>query len=394
MLTTLFWLCFILVFYTYLGYALIIYFLAKFFPFQGQLLRPYKSDKEYPSITLCIAAYNEDAVIPMKMENSLALKYPKEKLHILWVIDGSDDDSGALLSGYPAACVLHRKERLGKTAALNHAMEVIQTDLVVFTDANCLLSNDALLRIAHEFQDETVGCVAGEKRVAFYDEDGAASKGEGSYWRYESLLKKWDSQYYSAIGAAGELFAIRSALFVPVSTAILLDDFMISMEILKAGYRIAYTPEAYAVERGSLNIEEEKKRKVRIAAGGWQSVWLLRSFFNIFKYGRLSFQYISHRVLRWTITPFALFCLLPINVLLVVNPTAEYPILYSILLVGQLFFYCFSLVGYAKRNREQVSKIFYIPFYFVFMNLNVIGGLFYLKNKTKTAVWEKSKRKG
>lgn len=392
MLIVVFWFCFFIVFYTYLGYGIIIYFLSKYSPFNKDQILPNLADVDLPSLTLCIAAYNEANVISMKMENSLSLRYPKDKLKIVWVIDGSTDESSELLKEYNDVQVLYRAPRLGKTAALNHAMEVIDTEVVVFTDANCLLSNESLYLIGCQFEDPTIGCVSGEKRVEFYDKDGTASKGEGVYWLYESMLKKWDSNYYSAVGAAGELFAIRTSFFKPVSTDVLLDDFMISMRIAEAGHRIAYLPEAYAVERGSLNIEEEKKRKVRIAAGGWQSVWLLKSLFNIFKYGRLSFQYISHRVLRWTITPFALFLLFPINILLVLF-SAQQGSVYSLILVFQILFYMLSFVGYLKRDKEHVSKVFFVPFYFVFMNINVIEGLNYLTSKSKSGVWEKSKRK-
>lgn len=385
-----FWACFLLVFYTYVGYALVIYILSKYWPYKNQLIN--SSSGNLPVLTLCIAAYNEEDIIPIKMDNCLSLNYPSDKLRILWVIDGSNDNSHTILKEYSNIDILFKPERLGKTAALNRAMVHIDTEYVVFTDANCLLSQDALLLIANQFEDKSVGCVSGEKRVAFYDEDTTSSKGEGFYWKYESYLKKLDNQYYTTVGAAGELFAIRTALFEPVEENILLDDFVISMRIARSGYRIAYTPEAYAVERGSLNIEEEKKRKVRIAAGGWQSVILFSNLLNIFKFGKLSFQYISHRVLRWTITPFALFLLLPINIVLVVE-NHDVSIFYIFTLIAQILFYLLAFIGYLKRDEENIKKVFFIPFYFMFMNVNVIEGLIYLKNKSTSAVWEKSKRK-
>ncbi|MCI0920531.1 glycosyltransferase family 2 protein [Sphingobacterium rhinopitheci] len=385
-----FWACFLLVFYTYVGYALVIYILSKYWPYKNQLIN--SSSGNLPVLTLCIAAYNEEDIIPIKMDNCLSLNYPSDKLRILWVIDGSNDNSHTILKEYSNIDILFKPERLGKTAALNRAMVHIDTEYVVFTDANCLLSQDALLLIANQFEAKSVGCVSGEKRVAFYDEDTTSSKGEGFYWKYESYLKKLDNQYYTTVGAAGELFAIRTALFEPVEENILLDDFVISMRIARSGYRIAYTPEAYAVERGSLNIEEEKKRKVRIAAGGWQSVILFSNLLNIFKFGKLSFQYISHRVLRWTITPFALFLLLPINIVLVVE-NHDVSIFYIFTLIAQILFYLLAFIGYLKRDEENIKKVFFIPFYFMFMNVNVIEGLIYLKNKSTSAVWEKSKRK-
>src|SRR5690606_30383906 len=138
-------------------------------------------------------------------------------------------------------------------------------------------------------------------------------------WKYESFLKAKDFAYYSAVGAAGELFAIRTTYFKKMPENTLLDDFMLSMGIAQKGLRIAYTPDAYAVERGSSNMEEEAKRKKRIAAGGWQSIGRLLPLLNFFAYGRLSFQYISHRVLRWSISPISLFALLPLSWLLAVR---------------------------------------------------------------------------
>lgn len=392
MLNVVFWSCVIVVIYTYIGYALLIYLLAKYFPYQSEQSPLIEAVQQWPALTLCIAAYNEADIIAMKMDNCLQLDYPADKLTILWVTDGSTDESNLLLNAYPQVKTIFQPERGGKTAAINHAMAVIDTDFVVFTDANCLLSIGALKLIAKQFNDTTVGCVSGEKRVAYEEEDTLSSKGEGFYWKYESLLKKWDNIYYSAVGAAGELFAIRSSLYKPLPTHILLDDFMISMQIAREGYRIAYLPEAYAVERGSLNIEEEGKRKVRIAAGGWQSVGLLSDLLNVFTYGRLSFQYISHRVLRWTITPFALFLLIPLNFVLIFTQE-EHSFFYVFIFFLQVIFYVLAAIGYRKRNEEHVPKLFFVPFYFVFMNINVFEGLIYLKNKTNAAIWEKSKRK-
>src|SRR5690606_17991552 len=252
----------------------------------------------------------EAAVIDEKMANCLSLAYPPDRLRILWVIDGSTDHSETLLSNYNGGIqIIYSPERRGKTAAINHGMQHVATPFVIFTDANCMLNEEALKQIMQQFRDPSIGCVAGEKRIALENDDTIASKGESSYWKYESFLKKMDFQYYSTVGAAGELFAIRTALFKKMPNNTLLDDFMLSMSIAKDGYRIAYEPDAYAVERGSLNMHEESKRKKRIAAGGWQSMWRLRPLLQIFKYGRLSFQYLSHRVLRWSLAPISLFIL-------------------------------------------------------------------------------------
>ncbi len=395
-LEVLFWFCLLLVFYTYLGYGIVIYALVwlkrrlgRSFPVQKILC-----DDDLPEITLFIAAYNEEEVVAEKMANTYGLDYPKDKLKILWVIDGSNDSTMERLKAYDAIVVLHEPGRRGKTAAINRGMEFVATPLVVFCDANSILNRQALKIIVGLFMNSSVGCVSGEKRIAVEEGDGVSSKGESAYWKYESFLKSLDSRFYSAVGAAGELFAIRRELFEPMPEDTLLDDFMLSMRIAQKGYRIAYTPDAYAVERGSLNIEEEAKRKKRIAAGGIQSIIRLAPLLNIFKYGRLSFLYVSHRVLRWSITPFALFALLPLSLLLaLVVGDASFSEFYCLLFVLQVLFYVAAIVGYGFSKRGITSKFFYIPYYFVFMNINVFFGIYYLLNNRAGGAWEKSKRR-
>lgn len=325
-----------------------------------------------------------------KIRNTLALEYPAGKLEIIFITDGSTDSTPDILKEYPQIKLLHQKERKGKVAAMHRAMEYVKTEIIIFTDANTLLNKDALIKISRHYADEKVGAIAGEKRVHFDEKADAGAAGEGFYWKYESLLKKWDSELYSTIGAAGELFSVRRNLYSPVSDDTILDDFMISMLIAARGYRIVYEPEAFAIENASENISEELKRKIRIAAGGVQSVFRLKSLLNIFKYGLLSFQFISHRVLRWTITPFLLFAVLLLNIL-IVSQTGE--LLLLTLLCGQLFFYLLALLGLVFEKRELRLKIFFIPFYFCVMNYAVIAGIKRYLWKQQSAVWEKSNRK-
>ncbi len=387
-----FWSALLLVLYTYIGYAIVIYTLARVFPYPIKE-RAQNSDRhELPPLTLFITAYNESEIIPDKMLNCLALDYPKDKLNILWVIDGSTDDSRELLAKYPMVKIIGSAHRKGKTAAVNHGMKYVKTPIVVFSDANCLLNAGALKIIARQFEDPTIGCVSGEKRVAFDNDDTVSSKGEGAYWKYESLLKKLDFEFYSAVGAAGELFAVRTELFTSMEEDTLLDDFMLSMRIALKGYRIAYTADAYAVEYGSLNMEEEGKRKRRIAAGGWQSIGRLLPLLNVFKFGKLSFQYISHRVLRWSVTPFALFALFPLSAILGYRNSSSFNVFYVIFALQCLCYLCAAL-GYARRNNPNSSKLFYIPYYFLFMNINVMRGIYYLFSRRFVGGWEKSQRK-
>lgn len=385
-----FWVSLFIIFYTYLGYGILLYCLVKI----KEGIRPRKkwsmTPEEAPEVTLLIAAYNEELVVHEKMKNSLALYYPEKKLKICWVTDGSNDGTNDLLSAYPEATVFYEPARQGKTAALNRAVPLIKSPIIVFTDANTMLNPEAIVEIATCFQDDRVACVAGEKRVAFEENSGAASSGEGIYWKYESTLKKLDSRLHSAMGAAGELFAIRTHLYEPMTKDTLLDDFILSMRLVQQGYLIAYCDKAYAVEGGSASIKDEKKRKVRIAAGGIQSIWRLKSLLNPFKYGLITFQFISHRALRWSLTPILLFLILPINgILAFVEPSF---FIYKLLFYLQIAFYFLGIIGYWLSEKGIKYKMLYIPYYFLFMNTSVIQGFSYLYKKRGTGVWEKSKR--
>ena len=388
-----FWISILIVFYTYIGYGILLYTLVKIKEcFRKPTRRPMPADADLPELTLFIAAYNEEDVVDEKMENCLALDYPADKLHILWVTDGSNDHTNERLSRWKEATIIHQPERQRKTAALNRGIRFVETPLVVFTDANTHLNKEALREIVHAFTDPKVGCVAGEKRIAVQTKDNAASGGEGMYWKYESTLKVLDSRLYSAVGAAGELFAIRRELFEEMKTDTLLDDFILSLRIVMHGYTIAYCADAYAVENGSADMVEEEKRKVRIAAGGLQSIWRLRPLLNPFRYGTFCFQYISHRVLRWSLTPVLLFLLLPLNTILIF--TTDAPLLYAIIWLLQAIFYLMGSWGYYLSKKHIKNKILFIPYYFLFMNVNVIRGFNYLRKRkgNKSGAWEKAKR--
>jgi len=235
--------------------------------------------------------------------------------------------------------VHHLPQRSGKIGAMNRGMKFVKTPIVVFCDANTMLGRESVRRIVNLFSDPKVGCVSGEKRIFGKEKDAAAGAGEGLYWKYESKLKKWDAELYSVVGAAGELFAIRTELFEEVERDTLLDDFIISLRVAQKGYTIQYDPEAYAIETASSNVKEELKRKIRISAGGIQSVIRLGSLLNIFKYGTLSFQYISHRVLRWTLAPLSLLFLIPTGLILAINEGIIKFGFYCILFWLQLLFY-------------------------------------------------------
>lgn len=387
--TVLFWLCAALVFYTYIGYGIVLYLLLKVKRLFVHDEHVTPRDEALPDVTVLVCAYNEEDVVEMKMSNIRSFDYPKDKLHTVWCTDGSDDGTNTLLGHYPEVRVLYEPERRGKTAAMNRAMSLIETDIVVMTDANTMVNAGAIREIARLFSDESVGCVAGEKRVLSREGGSTASAGEGLYWRYESTLKRWDYELYSAMGAAGELCAVRRSLFVPVPEDTLLDDFILSMGIVARGERIAYTAEAYAAEYGSADMSEESKRKRRIAAGGLQSIWRLRRLMNPFRYPVVAFQFVSHRVLRWSVTPIALMALIPLNVMLVFGNAGLF---YILTWIAQIVFYLCAYIGYVLDSKGRRSKVLYVPYYFLFMNVNVFIGMRYLATHRHSGTWEKAKR--
>ena len=307
----------------------------------------------------------------------------------MWVTDGSNDHTNELLSAYPEVDLVFSPERRGKSAALKHGLQELKTRYVAFTDANTMLNTGAIKEIARLFMDPTVGCVSGEKRVAAKKGTDMAAQGEGLYWKYESTLKRWDSELYSAMGAAGELYAMDATMVRNVPDEALLDDFMMSMYVVEDGKRIAYTSEAYAQEYGSANIFEESKRKRRIAAGGLQSIWWLRSLLNPFKQPIVTFQYVSHRVLRWSVTPVAMVILFIVNVILTLMGAGRF---YSIVLILQTLFYLMAFIGWLTSRYGHRNKLLYTIYYFVFMNINVFRGMVYLRTHGKSGAWEKAKR--
>lgn len=385
----LFWLSLFIVFYTFLGYGILLYMMVRIRRiFRGKRLAP-GLDQEFPTLTLVIAAYNEESIIEEKIRNTLELSYPSEKLSVLFVTDGSNDHTPDLVAAYPEIRLMHTPVRSGKILAMHRAMDQVDTEVVVFTDANTFLNREALLLIARHYADPRVGAVSGEKRV-MQDTVSDATAGEGFYWKYESALKKWDSELYSVVGAAGELFSVRRSLYKSVQPDTILDDFMISMQIAEQGYRIVYEPDAYASELSSESIQEELKRKVRIAAGGIQSILRLKKLMNPFHDSLLSFQYISHRVLRWTVTPFLMILALILNVFIVFKSGG---FLYSLLLAGQVGFYLLALAGWLLERRKIKVKALFVPYYFCMMNYAVLAGIRRYLKGSQSAAWDKAKRK-
>ncbi|HEV7351123.1 glycosyltransferase family 2 protein [Telluribacter sp.] len=393
-----FWLGIFLVGYTYVGYGLVVWLLIKIRKAFG-ITQPIMNDPDYlPEVTLVVPAYNERGYIETKLQNSLALDYPTDRLQLLFVTEGSTDGTTELLEAqrgqYPNLRVLGGSERRGKIEAMNMAMPQVTTPLVIFTDANTTLNPKAIRNLVRHFKDPQVGAVAGEKRIEVLESEAAAGAGEGLYWKYESFLKKLDTELHSVVGAAGELFAVRTSLYGHVEKDTLLDDFVISLRIAGHGYRVIYEPEAYALERPSFSINDEQKRKVRIAAGGFQAIGRLKYLLNIFRHGWLTFQYVSHRAMRWAVAPFCLPLILLLNIPLALLPqegVLSAPA-YRLILAAQLGFYAAALVGNVLENRKIRVKLLFVPYYFSFMNWCAILGYMRYRRGTTSGIWEKVRR--
>jgi poly-beta-1,6-N-acetyl-D-glucosamine synthase len=368
----------------YVGYAVAIYVLNKFK--KSNSIQFDLNEEALPSLAIVIAAYNEEDIIEAKIKNTVSLNYPANKVKIYIVTDGSTDNTVALVAKYETIKLLHIPERNGKIAAINRAMLEVKEPIVVFSDANAMLNNKALIEMVKHYQNPVVGGVSGEKRVQAANNQNLAST-ENAYWKYESFIKNQESQFNTLIGAAGELFSLRASLYTHLPADTILDDFMLSLYIVQRGYKLQYEPKAYALEGPSLNLYEEYKRKVRISAGGIQSIFRLGGLSN-FKLNRIAyFQYIIHRLLRWAVSPWCLIIALLSNLFLL-----HEGMFFQVVLGLQLLFHSLALIGWFKQKKHNLVSVIKIPFYFNFMHLCVALGWFRYLSSNQNAAWQKSKR--
>lgn len=379
----LFWIAATLLFYTYIGYGLLLRLLNLIFK------RKSKADESFlPAVTFIVPAYNEEAVIEQKIQNTLSLNYPSGKIYFLIVSDGSTDNTPQIIKKHPQIILLHRPERRGKSAAINRAMQAVQTPIVVFSDANAMVHPQSLRRLVRHYADERVGGVSGEKRIAPKAASTAAF-GERLYWYYESLLKKANGNFYTLVGAAGELFSIRTKLFQPLNEDVILDDFVLSASVCLQGRRFLYEPQAYAVESASATLEEERKRKMRISAGCYQALTAMPALLNPFKHLRLTFQYVSHRVLRWAVCPLALPLLFVSNAVWFIHTRDG---LAAFFFWSQCVFYFFALMGWALSSKQWLPRFLLVPSYFLFMIAAQYAGFYRFCTGRQTVLWEKAHR--
>ncbi|MEJ2720278.1 MAG: glycosyltransferase family 2 protein [bacterium] len=371
-----FWSSLAVVIYSYIGYPLLLFLIRTLR--KGD--RHSYSEAYRPPVCLLISAYNEEKVLRKKIENSLGLNYPQDKLRILVASDGSDDRTVAIAGDYAdlGVEVFHRPNRAGKSAVLNEVMNAITEEVVVFTDANSLFAEDAIEKIVSHFENPSIGCVVGKLR--YVDKHTTSvSKGEGLYWRYEGLLSMLESSLGSVLVANGSIFGIRRDLFTHLCPEVA-NDFQLPIDIGSHGYGVVYEPGAVAFERSTIFWQEEFKRKVRIILRGLTGYSLMRGKLK----GLRSFQFISHKLLRWLVGPL-LFLTLLSNAMLAGEST-----FFTAALVLQVVLYLAALNGWRVRRTRKPHPLFYVPFYFTMVNLAAVVAVKKFLSGERQSTWDKA----
>ena len=389
----LFWIGVFGIFYVYAGYPLLLTALARIFP------RRSKKMGIEPGVTLLISAYNEEDVIAQKLENSLALDYPIENLQILVAADGSDDRTVEIVESFASHDVelSFSPLRRGKMAAINHAMQSVRNEIVLFSDANNMYDSVLLRKLVGSFNDPKVGAVSGSKVVM--SGDSALGDTEGLYWKYESFIKSQEAKLESCTAVAGEVYAIRRNLYVRPPDTIINDDFYVALQILRQGYNIDYVPSARSFEKVSQTEQDEIMRRTRIVAGRYQALSLS---FGLLPFHRplLLWQIVSHKYLR-PMVPFGMILVFIANLtaVLFVSQQGPRPLLYLhspfgiIFLVLQVIFYLLAWLGKRWHPGGFLGKLLYIPTFLVNSNLAALYGLINYVTGKQTVVWKRASRR-
>lgn len=371
MVKIIFWMAVFLLFYVYFGYPIMLGAIASFRHVQT------KADEMHePTVSLIIAAYNEEAVIGKKIENSLRLDYPKEKLEIIIFSDASTDRTDEIVKSYADQGVklLRIEGRRGKTYCQNEAAKIAQGEILVFSDANSMYEPDAIRKLVRHFADEHVGCVSGELR---YRGGKGAVEGEKTYWQYDQILKKLESKVSSTVGAVGSIYAVRRELFEPLPSDAL-EDLVRPLQIILKDYKVLYEPQAVNWEDTAPNQVRELHRRVRIVTQSVYSLTRYKSLFSLlnpFRYGIFSIQLWSHKVLRW-LSGLFLLLIFVFNI-----PLLGQGLVYTIIIVGQMVFYLIALWGFLTEVvlKQRAPKIPHVAYYFLLscyaMLKGVYGGL-------------------
>lgn len=340
---------------------------------------------ELPTVSLVIAAYNEEDVIGRKIKNSLVLEYPTEKLDIVVFSDESSDRTDDIVRSYDEQGVqLVRVEgRVGKTECQNVVAEQIDSEIIVFSDANSLYEPNAIKELIRAFKPE-VGCVVGELRYS--DADGV--EGESVYWRYERLIKRFESQLGSVVTGNGSIYAVRNSEYIPLPQDAI-SDFAEPLALIEDGHRVAYCPTAVAWEQTGSSVESELARRIRIVTRSWNTLSNHTGLLNMLRHPLFGFKLISHKVFRW-LSPVFLVGALVTSVLLAVLTLGP---LYLVLVGFQIVFYCCAVIGaVGDRFGWQTHPVFHVPYYFVVSNYGMGRAIVNILNRRNIVTWETEDR--
>lgn len=375
MAEVIFWVTVALVFYTYVGYSLLIMLLARFS--RDKLAR---GDIE-PRVTFLITAYNEERDIAQKLQNTLALDYPRDRLEILVASDGSTDKTDEIVRGFaPQGVRLVRVEgRVGKTETQNQAVRQATGDVIVFSDATTKYERMNLRKIVRNYADPTVGAVSG--RYEYFNPTGA-SIGVGNilFWKYENFIKRSQTRIKTITGCCGCIYSVRRALYEPLPPDII-SDLVEPLKILEKGYRIVFEPDAVAHEETTEKTGEEFNMRIRVITRGMRGMLFMRKLFNPLRHGFVSFQLISHKLLRWLMPVFMVAALVS-NAFLLGRP------FYNLIFALQAAFYALAILGWLAERFHVRSRILSVPLYFSTVNLASLISMYRVWKGYKAVTWE------
>ena len=377
----LFWICSFLAFYTYIGYPVLLIGISIFASKQRHV-----DGNHWPSVSILITAFNEDAVIEEKLQNCRALDYPEGKLEILIGSDGSTDRTDEILQKHANDAIrfISFAQRRGKAAVLNDIAQLAQGEILVFSDANSMYHGDAIKKLVAYFVDRSVGGVCG--RLVLLNPNGKVeAEGERLYWDFENYLKHLEGKIKTVVGANGAIYAIRRELFKPLPTdKVVMDDFLIPLSVVRAGYDVVYEKNAVAWEFAAPNVNAEFKRKVRIGAANFHGIREVLSLLVPLK-GFIAFGLWSHKIIRWMV-PFLLLAVLAANLQLLGRT------FYDALFALQAILYGLAIIAWIlDRFNVHVRWLIY-PHYFVMANLALFVGFLKFVTRTQKPAWTRVER--
>ena len=371
-----FGICAFALFYTYLGYPLLVFIVARLFP------KKVVTSLYEPKVTVLITAYNEEKDIREKIKNTLALDYPKNKLEVIVASDGSTDRTDQIVKDFEEAGVkLFRQEgRVGKTETQNNAVERASGEVVLFSDATTMYRADVLRALLPNFADSTVGCVGG-KLIYVDSSNSEVSSGAKSYWSYETLLKEKESHACSLIGVSGCMYAVRKSAYMRMYPEAC-SDFLICTVIYRQGMRSVYEPRAVCSEETNDRSDKEFQMRVRVISQTFTDLWRNRDMMNPFRSGFYAIQLVSHKLLRY-MAPYFLLVMFVASGILAVNS-----IFFQLLFLLQSAFYLVGVCGFMLHSWNRKFGILMLPFYFLLSNLAAWMGLINFLRGHRYARWE------